>query len=101
MKLNRDTKRAWIKALKSGKYRRGRNRILTRNQCGTYYNAIGVLLDISGGIRRYKDGTTTVVPEVLDAFSNNYSDVYLDLMDLSMDEDDSFSTEISYIKENL
>lgn len=101
MKLNRDTKRAWIKALKSGNYRRGRNRILNRNQCGTYYNAIGVLLDINGGIRKSKNGSRTVDTEVLNTFASTYTDLYLDLMDLSVENGDDFSLEISYIKENL
>lgn len=101
MKLNRDTKRAWIKALKSGNYRRGRNRILNRNQCGSYYNAIGVLFDINGAIRKSKDGSKTVDNEVLNTFISNYTDLYFDLMDISTLESSDFSEEISYIKENL
>jgi hypothetical protein len=101
MKLNRDTKRAWIKALKSGKYNRCRSKILNRNQCGTYFNAIGVLFNTLGGIRRSKDGTVTVDTEMLNTFVNSYPNVYMDLMDISTEESQDFSYEINYIKNSL
>jgi len=46
--MNKKIKKEWIAALRSGKYKKGRNKLKSRaNQYGTPYCCLGVLCDIA------------------------------------------------------
>lgn len=47
MKMNKNVKQKWVKALKSDKYKQGKGALCHGNQNGTKYCCLGVLSDLA------------------------------------------------------